>query len=292
MSWNSILMNIGASKSDKERDSKIPIPTGVTQHRDIPYLGRRKHHRLDVYYPEGTDHPLPVIVSIHGGGYVYGSKEIYLRYCMDLAKRGFTVVNFNYRLAPRWKFPAPLEDTNAVMEWICQNGAQYNMDPQCVFVVGDSAGAQLTSQYAAIWANKEYAKLFSFQVPEVRIRALGLNCGMYDCKEMTNLPRKGIVRDYLKASIKPGDPRLDVLAAVNEAYPPAHITTSYHDFLRENAQPMCEFLRSKNIDAQWEIYGQEDREDIGHVFHVNIALPEATACNDSQTAFFRKYENV
>lgn len=289
MSLQSIMFNIGASKSDAERDRIIPIPAGVTQQRDIQYCGRGKYHRLDVYYPEGTDQPLPTIVSIHGGGYVYGNKEIYRRYCMDLARRGFAVVNFNYRLAPRWKFPAPLEDTNAVMTWICENQAQYHLDPKCIFVVGDSAGAQLTSQYAAVWANKEYEKLFSFRVPEIYIRAVGLNCGMYDCKDMADKPRKGLARDYLKASTLPGDPRLDVLAAVNAHFPPAHITTAYHDFLRENAQPMCEFLQSRNVDAQWEIYGEEGREEICHVFHVNILLPEAKACNDSQTAFFRKY---
>lgn len=61
---------------------------------------------LDLHYPEETDHPLPVIVSIHGGGYGYGTREVYHHYCADLARRGFAVVNFNYRLAPDSQFPA------------------------------------------------------------------------------------------------------------------------------------------------------------------------------------------
>ena len=291
MSLQSIIFNINASRSDAKRDAAIPIPQGVTQHRDISYYGKGKYGLLDVYYLEGTAKPLPTIVSIHGGGFVYGTKEIYRRYCMDLAKRGFAVVNFNYRLAPRWKFPAPLEDTARVMDWICGNSRKYNLDPQNLFLVGDSAGAQMASQFAAIWSNPEYAKLFSFRIPEIRIRAVGLNCGLYDCKDMANMPRRSIERDYLPRKLLPGDPRLDVLAAVNGNYPPAHITTATHDFLRENARPMAEFLRSKGIEAVCEIYKKADGGELGHVFHVNIPLPEAIACNDSQTAFFLSHLN-
>jgi acetyl esterase/lipase len=80
-----------------------------------------------------------------------------------------------------------------------------------------------------------------------------------------------------------------VLDAIDSRFPPAHITTACHDFLRQNAQPMFEFLTAKSIEAEVKCYGTEDDETIGHVFHVNISLPEATACNDDQTAFFKRY---
>ena len=121
MSLQALMFRWGAGRSDAKRDAAIPLPEGVTECRDISYGPNGKWNILDVYYPAGTEEALPTIVSIHGGGYVYGSKEIYRRYGMDMAKRGFAFVNFNYRLAPRWKFPTPLEDTNAVMEWICRN---------------------------------------------------------------------------------------------------------------------------------------------------------------------------
>ena len=55
-----------------------------------------------------------MIVNIHGGGYFYGDKELYRFYCMHLAEYGFAVINYNYRLSPENKFPAPLEDTFSV----------------------------------------------------------------------------------------------------------------------------------------------------------------------------------
>ena len=52
---------------------------------------------------------------------------------------------------------------------------------------------------------------------------------------------------------------------------------------------MYQFLTEKGVDAAWKCYGTEDNEKIGHVFHVNILLPEAVECNDDSAAFFRKY---
>ena len=289
MSFEALLFNWGASRADAKRDAAIPLPQGITECRNISYGSHGDSNLLDVYYPNGTAGPLPTIVSIHGGGYVYGSKEIYRRYGMDMARRGFAFVNFNYRLAPKWKFPTPLADTNAVLEWVAQNHARYHLDPQRIILVGDSAGAQLASQYAAIHTNPEYAAHFELALPEVRIVALGLNCGMYDMVRRAAPPRKGISLDYLGKKLPADDPRFRVLEAITEKYPPAYITTACHDFLRDCAQPMYDYLTQKGIPCAWKCYGTEDNKDVAHVFHVNILLPEAVRCNDDAAAFFRKY---
>ena len=289
MSLQSFLFRFGASRSDKKRDAAIPIPQGVTQCRDLSYGSYGDENLLDVYYPEGTAASLPTIVSIHGGGYTYGNKEIYLRYCMDLARRGFAVVNFNYRLAPKWKFPAPLEDTNAVLSWMVKNAERFHLDPQRVILIGDSAGAQLTSQYAAMLANPEYASHFIMDLPPITIRAVGLFCGMYDLKARASEKRSGLHGDYLGKALPLDDPRFNVLASIGENYPPAFIATSYEDFLHDMAQPMADFLTAKGIPNVCKCYGKAGDKKVGHVFHVNIALPEATQCNDDATAFWRQY---
>ncbi len=289
MSLQGMLFRFGAAKSDKKRDAAIPLPEGVVECRNISYGPWGNWNLLDVYTPKDTREPLPTVVSIHGGGYVYGSKEIYRRYGMDMARRGFAFVNFNYRLAPKWKFPTPLEDTNEVMNWICGNASRYHLDPGNIILVGDSAGAQLASQYAAIATNEAYAALFGMQVPQIRLRALGLNCGLYDPASQAAPPRKGLTLDYLGKKLSPEDPRLKVLDAITDRYPPAYITTACHDFLRENAEPMCTLLRSRGVSADWKCYGSEEDTAVAHVFHVNILLPEAVACNDDSAAFFREH---
>ena len=286
MSYQSFFFRLNAGRNDRKRDRAIALPEGITECRNIPYGKEGKWNLLDVYYPLATNAALPTIVSIHGGGYVYGTKEAYRRYCMDLASRGFAVVNFNYRLAPEWKFPAPLADTNAVLEWVCRNAEIYHLDPRRLFIVGDSAGAQIASQYAAIATNPAYAALFDFDVPDIAIRALGLNCGMYDAAALAAGKRVSIAKDYL-GKLPATDLRLQVLGHITADYPAAHITTACCDFLRENARPMAEFLRSKGIRVAVNCYGKDSDKQIGHVFHVNLSLPEAKKCNDDQCDFFR-----
>ena len=286
MSFHSFFFRTNARKTDRKRDRAIPLPEGITECRNISYGSHGKWSLLDVYYPHGVTAPLPTIVSIHGGAFVYGTKEVYRRYCMSLASRGFVVVNFNYRLAPEWKFPTPLKDTNAVLEWLCRNASTYHLDPQRLFLVGDSAGAQIASQYAAIATNASYAAHFDFEVPDITIKGLGLNCGLYDAAALAAGKRKSIAKDYLGTKIPDTDPRLQVLANITENYPSTHITTACCDFLRENARPMAEHLQSKGIRTVMNCYGKDSDQKIGHVFHVNIALPEAHKCNDDQCSFF------
>lgn len=288
MTISSLMFCLGATRSDRKRDAAIPLPAGVTEYRNISYGCHGTDNLLDVYLPEGTTKALPTIVSIHGGGYVYGTKEIYRRYGMDMAKRGFAFVNFNYRLAPKWQFPTPLADTNAVLEWIVQNAQGYHLDPDRIILLGDSAGAQMTSQYAAMHTNPEYGKLFGLKMAKVKIRAIGLFCGLYDLKEMGAGPRRGMHKDYL-GKLPKDDPRFQALEAVTENYPPAFITTGTEDFLRNQAQPMYDFLCSKGVAAEWKCYGREGDKNVCHVFHVNIPLPEAVQCNDDAAAFFKRY---
>ena len=98
-------------EGDDIRDAGLTTPAGIKRFDDIAYGPDIDWQVLDVYRPKDIEGPLPVIVSVHGGGWVYGDKERYQWYCMDLALRGFAVVNFTYRLAPEFKFPASMEDT-------------------------------------------------------------------------------------------------------------------------------------------------------------------------------------
>lgn len=289
MSFTGLLFNVLFGYGDQKRNAATPFPEGVECCADISYGPVPKWNELNVYYPKGTVGLLPTIVHIHGGGFVYGSKEGYHFYCADLARRGFTVVNFNYRLAPKWHFPAPLEDTNAVFAWMKENAERFHIDLSKVILAGDSAGAQLTSHYAAIVTNPEFAKLFAFSVSDIPLRAVGLNCGFYDFAPLMNTILKGPFRDYLGRKAALDDPRLQVMEHITFAFPPAHITSAHNDPLLICAQPMYQYLTKLGVAAECVIYGTPEQKEIGHVFHTDIRLAEAGKCNDAQCAFFRKY---
>ena len=285
-------MREGIAESDAKRDAGLNIPEDVTRFVDLRY-GEYAENLLDVYCPKGTDRPLPTIVSIHGGGWFYGDKELYSHYCMRLAQRGFTVVNFTYRLAPEYQYPAPLQDTCAVMHWMQAHGAEYFIDLQNVFMLGDSAGGQLCHQVLTMLTNPNYAALFDFGTPEgFSVNACALNCGCYflPFNRFVSPKRSGVtMRAYFPEDYMPLLKQLKPEKYVTKDFPPAIVMSAANDFLKFMAKPMYRLLRRKGVQTQLHIYGTKAEKEIGHVFHLNCKLPLAAKCNDDQCAFFRAH---
>ena len=278
---------------DKKRDEKLTVPENMANLYDISYGPHGESNLLDIYKTSDVNQAQATIVNIHGGAWVYGSKEVYKFYCMSLALRGFTVVNINYRLAPENLFPSALEDINSALTFIEKHAGEYCIDKEKLVLVGDSAGAQLASHYAAIFTNPNFAKLYGFTIPNVKIKAVGLNCGIYDPNTRLQNDLDDIFWAYIgqNTDIKSKDfqQKIDVLSNITRDFPPAFVMSSHRDFLLPQAQPMYDLLKSKGIEAVIKIYGAPNRKDIGHVFHVNMNLPEAKLCNDDECNFFRKF---
>ncbi len=279
-----------AKATDDIRDKGLTTPEDIQRFDDILYGPDPKWHLLDVYRPKNAkDNKLPLIISVHGGGWVYGDKERYRYYTMLLSQHGFAVVNFTYRLAPDFKFPAPLEDLNRIAGWVLENAGKYGFDTDNIFAVGDSAGAQILGSYAAILTNPEFAGNFCFKVPEnFRLKAVGLNCGVYklslrDADELTI----HLLGDYLPEG--GSDKELDLMCPVNHVtpdFPPSFVMTSLGDFLRDQAPLMNRKLDECGVRHVYRLYGSKENP-LDHVFHCNMRLKEGHICNDEECAFFR-----
>jgi len=98
----------------------------------------------DVYVPSGEG-PFPAVLCIHGGAWRFGDKGRMKGIARQLAKSGYTAVAINYRLAPKYRFPAQLEDCRAAMAWMRQNADRYHIDPKRIGVYGYSAGGHLAA---------------------------------------------------------------------------------------------------------------------------------------------------
>ena len=101
---------------------------------------------MDYYAPTGSG-PHPVAIIIHGGGFVEGtSKNGSEAYCADfLAPAGYAVFSINYRLAPKYPYPAMLQDVERAVRFIRHNVSQWNADPKRIALVGGSAGGYLSN---------------------------------------------------------------------------------------------------------------------------------------------------
>ena len=294
MSQSSDFIRTMFKQGDDVRDAGLTTPEDIVRCDDILYGTDPAWQKLDVYRPKAAGTAaLPVIISIHGGGWVYGDKERYQYYCMNLAQRGFAVVNFTYRLAPEFQFPAGLEDTNLVAGWILNHAAAYGLDTGHIFAVGDSAGGHMLALYAAICTNPDYAAAYStFRVPAgFGLTAIGLNCGVYLLGADVGVDdlTMSIMQDLL-----PGGGTAEELAqisAVNfitEDYPPTLYMTCTGDFLKNQAPYLSAVLLEKNIPHEFHYFGDSHTE-LGHVFHLNMKSDTAAQCNDIECGFFKRF---
>jgi acetyl esterase/lipase len=90
----------------------------------------------------------PAVILIHGGGWATGDKWNMADHACELARAGFVVFNINYRLAPKHKFPAQVDDCRAALKWVATEAAQYRIDTKRIGVYGYSAGAHLAALLA------------------------------------------------------------------------------------------------------------------------------------------------
>lgn len=237
---------------------------------------------MDIYFPAGTTTALPTIVNVHGGGYAYGDKELYRYYCMSLAEHGFTIVNFSYRLAPESRYPAQIEDVNSACIYALNHAEEYHIDPNHVFMVGDSAGAQLASQYAVILSNPEYREIMNMDIPSLTLSGLALNCGVYDPVD------SGMdLSYYLEKDLSEYGEQLKVLDYITENYPPVYIMSSTGDMCLPFAEPMSRLLTERGVPNELHIYG-DDKTKPDHVFHCNMKSDLAARCNTEECDFFHK----
>src|SRR5215470_6886936 len=99
------------------------------------------------YYPPSGPAPHPVAIIIHGGGYIHGtSKNNSEAYCAQfLAPAGYAVFSINYRLAPKYPYPAMVEDVERAIRYIRHNAKKWDADPKRIALVGGSAGGYLSN---------------------------------------------------------------------------------------------------------------------------------------------------
>ena len=279
-------------EGDRKRDAGLKTPADIIRYDDIQYGDiEPKWQMLDVYRPKNAEGKLPVIVSVHGGAWVYGDKDVYQFYCMSLAQRGFAVVNFSYRLSPEYQYPASFEDTSSVCAWILENAEKYGFDTDKIFGVGDSAGAHMLSLFSCALTNPEYAAVCGYQIPDgFRFQAIALNCGAF---KMEMGPEGELNAQLMKGLLPKGgtDEEFELISSylhITPDYPPVYIMTCPGDFLKAQPAFIIPVLEENDVQFVYHRFGDK-KNPLAHVFHCNIRSAEGNICNDEECAFFREF---
>ena len=265
---------------------------------DISYLpdGKRAH-LLDICRPKLRRSMLPVLMYIHGGGFTMCSKETHRGISWIYADNGYLVFNVNYRLAPKYRYPAALEDIAAAWRWIIDNAENYGGDTSRIVVGGESAGGNLALALAvcACFRRDESAARMIWDTGVVP-RVVLCMCGMLQVSDpgrlkhlypAVSLPASGfalgIARDVSRAYLGFGyraflpetalaDPLVILESDIvsDRPMPTVYAMAGTRDILLDDTRRLEKALAKRGIQHKVHYYPKR-----GHAFHLLGISPEA-----------------
>lgn len=252
---------------------------------------------IDVYQPkQPSAAPLPIIMWVHGGGFISGSKEQVGDYAIMLAHEGYVVASLDYTLAPGAKYPTPIQQGNAALQYLSDNAESWGGDKTRIFVGGDSAGSHIASSLAALQTNPDLANALGLTpaIPAANLRGVLLFCGLYNMSTVgaTGFP---FLRTFLWSYTGYRDwmmfPQIDQLSTtlqVTSAYPPTFLTVGDADPFQSQAFELETVLRQHGVSVTTR-YWNDTGAGLGHEYQFDFTLPEANVTFSDTLAFLSKY---
>jgi acetyl esterase/lipase len=153
----SLTVNAPAPTAASEQASVMPARGGgggsstfasvAPTHTDLAYATQSETQKLDLYIPDTDKGPFPVVIMVHGGGFMFGDKAdgAGLTGVDQLLAEGYAVASINYRLSGEAQYPAQIQDAKASVRFLRANAAQYKLNPDKIGAWGASAGGNLVS---------------------------------------------------------------------------------------------------------------------------------------------------
>ncbi len=262
---------------------------GTTKIKDVVF-GREKgiDLKLDVYRPDPEAGACPLLLQIHGGGWIIGDKrEQGLPLMYQMASHGWVCASVNYRLSPHATFPEHLIDVKRALAFLRDNAADYGIDPSFVVVTGGSAGGHLAALTALTANDAEYQP--GFEDADTSVDAAIPFYGVYDFKNRYGFwPGAGmgelLEQKIMKASIAEDGAayeKASPMDRVREDAPPFFIVQGEIDSLvpAAEARKFTELLReaSSSEVAYAEIPGAQHAFEIFHSQRSQAAVDAAEA---------------
>ena len=284
--WKSV------KKSDAKRLSTQFPPKNIKEINDIPYISDGNiYHFLDIYYPEQSQGNLPVIIDIHGGGWMYGDKELNKIYCMNLAQRGFLVFNISYRLVPSVTVNEQLQDIAYALRWISENMKDYPCDAENIMLTGDSAGGQLAAYSAMLSISEEMRNIFDTVDPKISFDVLTLTSPVayMDTSPLGIYTTMMWGKEYRNKKTYPYM-NFNAILPFGQLPPTILITSSGDLMALEQTKRAYADLRKFSVDAKLINFPKFEGEHLPHVF--SVAEPQSKAGKIAIDEFISFYKKI
>lgn len=272
----------------------------VSVQKDLVYPSKFASNGLDVFSPKNTNGPVPTILWVHGGGFVGGDKSDIEKWATIIAAEGYTVISINYALAPEANYPTPIIQTGEAYEFLKQNPGRFPAaDLKSLIVGGDSAGAQIASQFVALQTNPDLARSMQMEavVPKEDLIGVILYCGPYDLRGLhdsgTSLGRFFVwqmgwsyfgVRDWRDV---PQASQASTNTNVTAAFPPTFITDGNSASFESDARKLESALLEKSVYVD-SLYYPIETGKFGHEYQFDFSIPQSMEAYQRTLAFLRR----
>lgn len=202
-----------------------------------------------------TEGLTPLIVYFHGGGWVYGNMNFYTNYLKHLAKStDSSILFFDYRLSPKYKFPVAVEDSYEAYIWAIQGAKYWKVDPDRIFVAGDGSGGNLAAVISTLARDRNApmpcGQILLYPLTDCRLRTQSIS----DNKNSPTLNEKMLsfyVNNYAKEPKDILSPLFSPLLSQDlTRLPPALIISGEYDPLLDDSKLYAEALKSAGTEAE------------------------------------------
>ena len=277
---------------EERSESDHQVPDSVLEYLDVPFPGAGGAPlEVDIFRARTPDlRPLPVVVMIHGGGLVVGTRKMSRTFCENLAARGFLVFAPEYRRLTEADVFQEIGDVTAAFSFISDQLSEYGGDPDRVAVISESAGSFLSVYAVAAIGSPVLRDLFGLQDISLHIRALACFSGLFYTARRDPVglvyARNLYGKERKDASfIRYMDPECP---EVMEHLPPVFLAGSDADFLKGNTKHYATALRRAGHPCELIYY--EDQKNLTHAFPaLKPDLPESRNVLDRLLEWFASF---
>ena len=255
-----------AVKALLQKQGKSTAPEAVEKVEDRSIPGPGGQIPIRIYMPKGTG-PFPVVLYIHGGGWVFADLNTYDSSPRALANAaGAVVVSTHYRQGPENKFPAAHNDVYAAYQWVRSNATYLKGDPGRISVVGESAGGNMALG-VALMARQKGGPMPVYLGLIYPVAQTGFDTPSYRENANAKPLNRAMMQWFFKNAARPGDAKNPLLALTTEAnlkgLPPTTIITAQIDPLRSEGKELADKMMAAGVPVAYRNYAGVTHEFFG-----------------------------
>lgn len=269
---------------------------------DHIYPSKFKRNKLDIYYPAEMGEAVPVVIWVHGGGFVGGDKSQmreFATYVVDQAKVALVAINYN--LAPYSTYPNQLHQLDDAYQYLAQNPElSEKLNFSNIILGGDSAGSQITGQYASILTNQTYSQEMSFvpKMPVSSLKGFVSYCGPLDIKQLSIHKSDNRYVSFLYLTIarsligtrkwehRPELRQASIVDYLTEDFPPSYVTDGNVFSFESHGLVFVERLQQLGVRVE-SLFFSEESQQFPHEYQFSYQTNEARRCLAQTVAFIK-----